>query len=133
MKRRYIVLVALVFVLVLAGTFFARATTIYSAQVIAKAAGEPVGMAPFTDRIDFGDVPQGESVTKGITLENEGENENSINVFILGSISSLVDIEPISFTIAAGERRDIKLKLRMPASAEPEKKFTGRVFILRLP
>jgi len=134
MKKRYVVLVAVVFVLVLAGTFFGRATTIYSAMVVAKAAGEPIGMAPFTDRVDFGDVPQGESTTKGITLENEGENDNSIKVFITGSISSLVDIKPSSsFTIAAGEIKEIRLRLRMPASAEPETKFTGRIFILRLP
>ncbi len=133
MKKRYIALIAVGVVLVLAMVFFAQATTIYSSQVIAKPKDDPIGIAPFIDRVDFGDIPQGETVSKVITLENEGSTPNYIRVFIMGSIGSMVDVEPSSFTLEEGESQDIVLRLTMPASAEPEKKFTGRVIILRLP
>ncbi len=133
MKKRYIALIAVGVVLVLTIVFFVQATTIYSSQVIAKEKGSAIGIAPFTDRVDFGDIPLGLTVTKVISLENEGSTPNFIRVFIMGSISSLVDVEPSSFTLEPGESRDIDLELTMPASAEPEKKFTGRVIILRLP
>ena len=133
MKKRYIALIAVGVVLVLAIVFFVQATTIYSSQVIAKEAGSAIGIAPFTDRIDFGDIPQGNTVSKVITLENEGTVPNYIRVFIMGSIGSLVEVEPSSFTLEEGESQDVELTLTMPASAEPEKKFSGRVFILRLP
>ena len=133
MKKRYIVLIAVGVVLVLAATFFAQALTIYPAQVIAREKGEPIGIAPFTDRVDFGDVPQGATIAKMITLENEGSVHNYIRVFIIGSIGALVEVEPSSLTLEEGESQDIVLRLTMPASAEPEKKFSGRVIILRLP
>ena len=133
MKKRYIALIAVGVLLVLAIAFFVQATTIYSSQVIAKEKGSAIGIAPFTDRVDFGDVPQGMTVTKVITLENEGGTPNYIRVFITGSIGSLVEVEPKSCTLEEGESQDIELELTMPASAEPEKKFSGRVFILRLP
>ncbi len=133
MKKRYIALIAVGVLVLLAVVFLVQAMTIYSTQAIAAEVGEPIGVAPFTDRVDFGDIPQGSTVTKIITLENEGTVPNSIRVFIMGSIGSMVDIEPRSLTLEEGESQDIVLRLTMPASAEPEKKFSGRVIILRLP
>lgn len=133
MRKRNIVLIAVVVVLVLAVTFLAQALTIYSAQVVAKDKGSAIGFAPFTDRVDFGDVPQGATVAKEITLENNGSASNSIRVFVLGSIGGLVKVVPSSFTLTAGQSQDIELRLTMPDSATPETMFTGRVIILRLP
>lgn len=132
-KKRYIALIALGVVLVLAITFLFQAMTIYNTQVIAKGAGEPIGIAPFTDRIDFGDVPQGEAVGKTLIMENEGAIPNNITVFIIGNIGDLVNVSPSSISLEPGETAEIELGLTMPASATPEKKYTGRVFILRLP
>jgi hypothetical protein len=132
-RKTYIGLIALGVVLVLAVTFFFQAATIYSSQVIAKPAGEPIGIAPFTDRIDFGDVPQGERVGKTLIMENEGAVPNKINVFIIGNIGDLVDIQPDSLSLQPGETAEIDFNLTMPASAQPEKKYTGRIIILRLP
>ena len=133
MKKQYTYLVAAAMLVILAAVILAQALTIYPSQVIAKAAGDPIGIAPFTDRVDFGDVPQGMTVTKEISLENEGSVPNYILVFITGSVGSLVTVEPSSLTLEEGESQDIMLQLTMPASATPEKKFSGRVFILRLP
>ncbi len=133
MKKRYIALIAVGVLVLLAVVFLVQALTIYPAQVIAKEMGSPIGIAPFTDRVDFGDIPQGSTMTKVISLENEGSTPNYIRVFVMGSIGNLVEVEPSSLTLEEGESQDIELTLTMPASAEPEKKFSGRVIILRLP
>jgi len=134
MKKRYIALIALGVVVVLALTFLVQATTIYDSQVIAKEAGSAVGIAPFTDRIDFGDIPQGTSVGKTLVLENAGTVPNQIIIFVIGGISDLVKVEPSSsFALEAGETQEVDFRLTMPASIQPEKKFTGKIIVLRLP
>lgn len=133
LKKRYIGLIALGVVLLLAGTFLAQALTIYPSQVIAKPKGSPVGVAPFTDRVDFGDIPQGENVGKSLIMENKGTVTNQVYVFVMGSVGQMVKIDPSSFTLAPGKKQEVKLRLSMPDSATPEKTFTGRVIVLRLP
>ena len=132
-KKRYITLIALGVLLLLAVTFLFQALTIYDCQVIAKAKGEAIGIAPFTDRIDFGDIPQGEAVGKTLIMENEGTVPNQINIFIIGNIGDLVKVDPGSVSLEPGETAEVEFSLTMPASAPPEKKYTGKVFILRLP
>ena len=132
-KKRYIALIALGVLLLLLVTFLFQALTIYDAQVIAKEKGAAIGIAPFTDRIDFGDIPQGQTVGKTLIMENEGAVPNQINIFVIGNIGDLVDVEPSSVSLEPGETAEVDLELTMPASATPEKKYTGKVFILRLP
>ena len=67
-RRRYLVLAALGMLLFLVGVFFYQSTTIYSSQVIVKPAGDPIGINPFDDRVDFGDVPQGSAVSKTLVF-----------------------------------------------------------------
>jgi hypothetical protein len=133
-KKWHIALGVIVIILAIAIFFFARVTTTYSTQAVAAAADSPIGMAPFTDRIDFGDIPLGDSITKTVVLTNNGDHDNTIKVFVIGSISQLIQVTPgKSFTLAADQTQDLNLRLSMPASAPVGKKFTGRVFILRLP
>jgi hypothetical protein len=132
-KKRYIALIALGIVLLLAVTFLFQALTIYDTQVIVKAAGDPIGMAPFTDRIDFGDVPQGEGVGKTLIMENEGAVPNQVVIFVIGNIGDLVTVNPGSISLEPGEKVEVDFDLSMPVSATPEKKYTGKVFVLRLP
>jgi hypothetical protein len=132
-KKSYIALIALGILLLLAVTFLFQALTIYDTQVIVKAAGEPLGMAPFTDRIDFGDIPQGEAIGKTLIMENEGAVPNQVVVFVIGNIGDLVTVNPSSVSLEPGEKVEVDFDLSMPASAEPEKKYTGKVFVLRLP
>lgn len=133
MKKRYIAFIALGVLLLLAVTFIFQALTIYDSQVIAKEEGSAIGIAPFTDRIDFGDIPQGSSVGKTLILENAGAVPNQIVIFVIGNIGDLVKVEPGSVTLEPGETAEVNFRLNMPASAPPEKKYTGKVFILRLP
>lgn len=133
MKKRNIVFIALGVLLLLAVTYLFQALTIYNSQAIAKEAGSSIGINPLGDRIDFGDIPQGETVSKTLIMENEGAVPNNVMVFIIGNIGDLVEVNPSSLTLEPGERVEVKFRLTMPASAPPEKKFTGKVFVLRLP
>ncbi len=133
MKKRYIALIVVAVVLVLVIVFFAQATTIYSTQVVAAKEGGQLGIAPFTDRVDFGDVPIGTQINKTVTLTNEGGNANNIKVFIMGGIGDFLEVEPRSFTLEPGEEQDIIFTISIPASAEPGHKFSGRIIILKLP
>lgn len=134
MKKWHIILGVILVILVIAVFFFVRSSNIYSTQAVAVEAGSSIGMAPFTDRVDFGDVPLGVNVSKTIILANNGNNDNSVKVYILGSISQLVKPMPgYSFDIKSGESVDLVLQLTMPASAPVGKKFSGRIIILRLP
>ena len=133
MKKRYIAFITLGVVLILVVTFLIQAITIYDSQVIVKEEGSAIGIAPFTDRIDFGDIPQGAAIGKTLVLENVGAVANYITIFIIGNISDLVRIEPSSFSLEPGESIEVDFKIQMPASATPEKKYTGKVIVLRLP
>jgi len=132
-QKRYIVLIAVGVLLLLVVTFLFQATTIYDSQVIAKKAGEPIGIAPFTDRIDFGDIPQGGKMGKTLILENVGTVPNQVYVFIIGNIGDLVKVEPGSVSLEPGERAEVDFSLTMPALAPVNKKYSGKVFVLRLP
>ena len=133
MKKRYIAFIALGIVLLLAVTFLFQALTIYDTQVIAKEKGSPIGINPLTDRIDFGDIPQGSTIGKTLTLENRGAVPNQIIIFVFGGIGDLVKVEPGSLTLESGETAEVHFRLTMPSSVTPERKYTGKVFILRLP
>ena len=133
MKKRYIALIVVAVVLVLAAAFFAQATTIYPAQVLVKEKGSPMGISPFTDRVDFGDIPQGGGLVKIIGLENGGTVPNDVRIYVQGSIAKFVEVRPSSCTLEGGEKIEIHLDIFIPESATPEQRFTGRVIILRLP
>ena len=132
-RKLHIAIFAAAALLVLAVTFFLQAMTTYSSQVIVVEADAAMGIAPFTDRIDFGDVPQGAVVSKTLILENQGTTPNHIKIFMIGGIGDLVDIEPASVTLEPGGTVEVDFQLTMPASATVEDKYSGRVFVLRLP
>ena len=134
MKKRYIVLTIIIALLGIAIYFFFTSSNIYSAQAVVVEAGSPIGMAPFTDRIDFGDVPQGKGVSKTVVLENTGDNDNTIRIWIMGSISQMIDVEPgKTFELEAGTTKEVEFLFSMPDSAEVGDKITGRIIILKLP
>ncbi len=132
-RRRYLILIALGFLVILLGTFLFQSTTVYLSQVIVEEAGGAIGINPLTDRVDFGDVPQGSAIAKTLNFENEGTVPNRIMIFVIGGIGDLVEVEPSSFTLKEGETQDVRLSLVMPDSAEVGKKFRGRVIVLRFP
>ena len=133
MKRRYVALIAAVVVLAIVIAFLVPAVSIWPVQAEVRAKGEALASTPVTDRIDFGAVPQGATTTRTISLSNAGKVPNNVRVFIFGSVSDMVKIEPESFTLERGEKRDVSFQLTVPDSAPPGKKLTGRVVMVHLP
>lgn len=134
MKIRYIVLIAIAVVLLLAATFLAQSLDIYSTQVVAVEKGSPIGISPFTDRVDFGDLPVGLGTSKIISLENAGSVPNKVYIYVTGSIAKFIKVKPSSaVTLAGGDKVEINLEIFVPESARPGQKFTGRIFIMRIP
>ena len=132
-RKRYLVLIAVGVLFILIGTFLFQSTTTYRSQVIVAAPGAAIGINPLEDRIDFGDIPVGQQVAKTLILENTGGVDNYIAIYIMGSIGDFVEIEPNFFTLKGGEQADVQCLLSLPQTAPVDKKYSGRVFVLRLP
>ena len=120
-------------VLILVGTFLFQSVTRYDSQVIVGERGSALGINPLQDRIDFGDIPVGQEVTKTLILENLGGVDNYILILVRGGIGDLVKVEPKSFTLKSGERMNVRFNLAMPESAPVAKKFSGKIWVFRLP
>ena len=131
--RRYLVLGTLGMIVLLVAVFFYLSTTVYQSQVIVKPSGDPIGINPLEDRVDFGDVPQGSAVSKTLEFNNEGTVPNKVRIIVMGGISDLVKVPEKSFTLQPGEQKSVEFELVMPPSATPEEEFTGRVIVVRLP
>ena len=127
------VLAAVGLLLFLVGVFFYQSTTIYPPQVIVKPAGDPIGINPLDDRVDFGDVPQGAAVSKTLIFNNEGTVPNQIRIIIIGGVGQFVKVADKTFTLEPGEEKSVRFDLVMPPSATPEEVYTGRVIVVRLP
>ena len=134
MKKKYILPIVIVALVAIAVFLFLTFSDIYTVKAVAVKAGGSVVTTTATERLDFGNIPQGEQVTKMIVLENTGNDDHSIKIWMIGSIAQMIDIEPgNSFELEAGTTRDINFILNMPDTAREEKKFTGRVIIMKLP
>jgi hypothetical protein len=121
--------VLLVFVLWL--TAVAQSTSKYSASVLVTNGRH--GIAPPGNPFDFGDLPPTASMDNKLTFKNDGRMDTYIMIGVFGEIRDFIDIEDAFFNLKPGQEREILLKLSVPSTAEPGKRYTGRVVITRLP
>ena len=134
MKLRYIFLIICVVIIAVAVYLFLTFCDMYTVKAVAVESGTTVDKSEVTGRLDFGEVLQGEQVTRTVVLENAGDNDHSIRIWMIGSITQAIDIEPgTSFELEAGTSQDVDFTLTMPDSASEGKKFSGRVIIVKLP
>ncbi len=129
-RMRVAVAGTVILILLVWGAVIARSTSIYSAQVLVPEGGA-IGIPPPTG-LDFGDVPRGASAEKRIQLTNEGRLNTYVVVFTWGSIGDLLNVSDAFFNMKPGEKRTLTFEASIPISA-PQKKYTGRVFVVRLP
>jgi len=104
----------------------------YQAQVLVIEGEKKVGVNPTTERLDFGDLSGDTSATRYIAL-NAGGAETFISVFKFGSIAELIDLSENNFTIKEGEEKRLEFNLYMPPSAPVGEKYTGWVWLFKLP
>ena len=123
-----------VILLAVALYLFFTFSNIYSVKAMAIEARSDGGKIQFNERIDFGDIPQGKSSVRTLILENSGDNDHSIKIWIIGSIGQMIEVEPArSFDLSAGTSQDVNFQFNMPVSAMIGEKFTGRIIIFELP
>lgn len=104
----------------------------YSAQVIVIAGEKKVGVNPTTEKLDFGDLSADTTATRFITLNADGM-DTYILVWKFGGIAELIKLNKNNFIISQGQTEKLEFSLYMPPSAPIDKKYSGYVWIFKLP
>jgi hypothetical protein len=94
--------------------------------------GGKIGVNPLTERLDFGDLPKGNSATRFVTIENNGRTDIYVKIVITGNVSDLVNINKNNFVLSPGSSEKIDFAMSMPISADQEE-YKGKVTIFKLP
>ena len=92
-----------------------------------------VGVNPTAESLDFGDLSRGTSAVRKINLENGTFMPMYIAIFKTGKIGELTKIDKNYFTIAPHSSTKIEFTVYMPASAQIDSKYNGRVFLFKIP
>lgn len=104
----------------------------YSAQVLVIAGEKKVGVNPTALKLDFGDLSADTTATRFITLNADGM-DTYILVWKFGSIAELIKINKNNFIISQGQTEKLEFSLYMPPSAPIDKKYSGYVWIFKIP
>jgi hypothetical protein len=105
----------------------------YEAQVLVIEGEGRVGVNPTTERLDFGDLSRGSSAVRQVTLENGTAMPMYVMIWEFGGIAELMDINKNYFRLAPKEKAELEFATYVPASAEVGKKYTGRVYLFKIP
>ena len=130
-RWRLALLAGIILLVLLWSGVAATSTSIYSATVLVTETRH--GIADPGALFDFGDLPPTASIEHKLTLKNDGRLDTYVTIVIFGDIRDFLDIEDAFFNLASGEEREILVKLSVPSTAEPGKRFGGRVVVTRLP
>ena len=105
----------------------------YKAMVrVIEGAGK-VGVNPTTESLDFGDLSRGTSAVRRVDLQNGTFMPVYVMIWKMGSISDLIDIDQNNFRLAPNSGTKIEFATYIPASAEIDGNYTGRVFLFKIP
>ena len=104
----------------------------YEAVVKVMEEGGKIGVNPMTERLDYGDLPKGNTSTRFVTIENNGKMGIYVAVVKYGGIAELIKISRNNFVLDPGEKEKLELLLEMPISANKEG-YEGKVVIFKLP
>ncbi len=105
----------------------------YGAVVRAIEGEGKVGINPTTERLDFGDLSRGTSAVRTVTVKNESAIPFFVTVVRIGEIRGLTKMEKNNFVLRKGEEQQLNFTVYMPASAEIDHIYKGRVFVFKIP
>jgi len=105
----------------------------YSAMVNVIEGEGKVGVNPTAESLDFGDLSRGTSAIRRVDLQNNTFMPVYVGILKLGSISDLVDISKNNFKLRPGDKTKIEFLTYIPASAELNRIYTGRVYLFKIP
>ena len=92
-----------------------------------------IGLNPTTERLDFGDLSRGTSAVRRVEVKNGIPLSTYVVMFKTGEISDLIDISKNFFRLKPREETKIEYSVYMPASAEIDKIYDGRVYLFKIP
>lgn len=121
----------LALLLVLWLSMTAQSTSMYSATVLVTEGRH--GVPPPGNPFDFGNLPPTASMETKHTFKNDGKFDTYVMIIVSGEIRDFLDIEDAFFNLDPGQERGILVKLSVPATAEPGKRYDGRVVVTYLP
>lgn len=130
-RWRLVLLGGIILLLLLWSGSAATSTSVYSASVLITETRH--GIAPPDALFDFGDLPPTAAIDHKLTLKNDGRMDTYVMIMVFGGIRDFLDIDDAFFNLGSGEEREILVRLSVPSTAEPGKRFSGRVVITRLP
>lgn len=131
-RRRWALYASLVLLALFLLFVWSTATT-YQAQVLVIDQGGGIGLSPaYTDRLDFGDLPQGAEGTLTIILENESRIPLGVVVVARGDIRQFLGISDAFFVLRSGQTKDVKVSAGIPGTAA-QKHYSGKVYVFRVP
>ena len=105
----------------------------YAAVVRAIEGEGKVGINPTTERLDFGDLSRGTSAVRTVTVKNDTPMPFFVTVVRMGEIRGLTKMEKNNFVLHKGEEQQLNFTVYMPASAEIDHIYKGRVFVFKIP
>jgi hypothetical protein len=105
----------------------------YRAMVRVISGEGRVGVNPTTEALDFGDLSRGTSAVRRVELRNGTFMPVFVMIWKTGEIASLVDVSQNYFTLEPRTDTKIEFSLFMPASAEIDKTYSGRVYLFKVP
>ncbi|MEK7507801.1 MAG: hypothetical protein AAB602_01830 [Patescibacteria group bacterium] len=92
-----------------------------------------VGVNPTADALDFGDLSRGTSAVRKVDIENGTPIPMYIAIVKTGKIGELMKIDNNYFTLAPRDKAKIEFTVYMPASAEIDSQYKGRVYLFKIP
>lgn len=92
-----------------------------------------VGINPTTERLDFGDLSRGTSAVRRVALQNSTFMPMYVVVIKFGALADLMDVDKNYFTLKPETEERIEFSVYMPASAEKDKTYNGRVYLFKIP
>jgi len=104
----------------------------YEAVVKVVEQGGKIGVNPLTERLDFGDLPKGNSASRIINVENKGGMNIYVKIIKTGEISELIKISKNDFVLPPNSNEKVEFLLEMPISADKEG-YKGNVMVFKLP
>lgn len=92
-----------------------------------------VGVNPTDKALDFGDLSRGGRAVRKVTVANGTFMPMQIVVLEWGSIGDLMEINKSNFKLSGGENAEIEFSVYIPASAEIDRVYDGRVYLFKIP
>lgn len=105
----------------------------YKAQVRVVPGEGVVGVNPTSESLDFGDLSRGGRAVRRVTVDNGTFVPMQVVVLKWGSISDLMEISDKNFRLGANETAEIEFSTYIPASAEVDRIYDGRVYLFKIP